>query len=71
MSIFYNIKCLYLQEAIQLLTNSWIKDDHISFVVSMVLVAINESQIIRYDAGKLIDYLVKKKFLSKYSVETG
>lgn len=37
----------------------------------MILVAINEGQIIRYDAGNLIDYLVMKRFLSKYSVATG
>ncbi|KAF0772081.1 eukaryotic translation initiation factor 4G-like [Aphis craccivora] len=48
-----------------------IRYDPISFIVSMILVALEENQNIRNYAGKLLDNIVKKKLLSKYSIQSG
>ncbi|CAH1715249.1 unnamed protein product [Aphis gossypii] len=48
-----------------------IRYDPITFVVSMILVALEENQNIRNYAGKLLDNIVKKKLLSNHSIRSG
>lgn len=64
---------IYLQEVVQLLDNinSWIRHDQVSFVVSMTLIAINENQNTRFNAGILLDEFVIKGLLSSDSVQLG
>jgi len=64
---------LYLQEVIQLseMDSTWIFYDPVSFVVSMILVALEENQNIRNYAGKLLDELNKKRLLSNCSIQLG
>jgi len=53
------------------MNNTWIFYDPVSFVVSIILVALEEYQNIRNYAGKLLNNLNKKKILSKYSIQLG
>lgn len=67
------INFLYLQEVIQLLKmrNTWIFHDPVLFVVSIILVSLEENQNVRNYAGKLLDNLNEKKELSKCSIQLG
>ncbi|XP_022176870.1 eukaryotic translation initiation factor 4 gamma 1-like [Myzus persicae] len=60
-------------EVIQLLEmkNTWICYDPVSFVVSLILVALEENQNIRNYAGKLLDHLNKKRLLSNRLIKLG
>jgi len=51
--------------------NTWICYDPVSFVVSMILVALEENQNIRNCAGELLDHLNKKRLLSNRSIRLG
>lgn len=51
--------------------STWIFYDPVSFVVSMILVALEENQNIRNYAGKLLDELNKKRLLSNCSIQLG
>jgi hypothetical protein len=52
-------------------TNSWIKYDKVSFVASLILITLNESQSFRYKAGILLNKLVTERLLSRDSVSSG
>jgi hypothetical protein len=51
--------------------NSWIQYDQVSFVVSMILITLNENQSIRYKAGILLDKFVTEGLLLSDSVLLG
>ncbi|XP_060840615.1 uncharacterized protein LOC132921556 [Rhopalosiphum padi] len=71
--LFNFVNSKKIDEVIHLLkmNNIWIRYNPITFVVSMILVALEENQNIRNYAGKLLDNLVKKKMLSNYSIQSG
>ncbi|XP_060862187.1 eukaryotic translation initiation factor 4 gamma 1-like isoform X2 [Metopolophium dirhodum] len=62
-----------IDEVMQLLqiSNTWIFYDPVLFVVSIILVALEENQIVRNHAGKLLNNLNKKKKLSTHSIQSG
>ncbi|XP_060881354.1 uncharacterized protein LOC132952886 [Metopolophium dirhodum] len=62
-----------IDEVIQLLkiSNTWKSYDPVLFVVSLILVAIEEDQVIRNKAGKLLNNLYRKNKLSKSSIQSG
>lgn len=51
--------------------NSWIQYDQVSFVVSMILITLNENQNIRYKAGILLDKFITEGLLLRDSVLLG
>ncbi|XP_025424148.1 uncharacterized protein LOC112693352 [Sipha flava] len=62
-----------IKEIVRMLNNinSWIKYDQVSFVASLILITLNESQSIRYKAGILLNKLVTERLLSRDSVSSG
>ncbi|XP_016662923.1 eukaryotic translation initiation factor 4 gamma 1-like [Acyrthosiphon pisum] len=62
-----------IDEVIQLLkfSNTWIFYDPVLFVISIILVALEENQNVRIHAGKLLNNLNKKKKLSTRSIQLG
>lgn len=77
-SVNYNISKFkvydyYLQKIVDLLnnTNTWLHYNQVAFVVSMILVAFEESQNVRAYAGILLNNFVMYEIILKCSVHLG